>query len=100
MDPDHGFFGWMDKTNVIYCFFVMGICCRAGTFISYTYAFYSFSSIVVTNAMTSEPVISQTIAVLFGLDKIPGAVTIIGMMISCVGIYLLSRTLDTKNSNY
>jgi drug/metabolite transporter (DMT)-like permease len=58
MDPEFGMFGWLSSENFIYCFFVMGIFCRSGTFIAYTYALYSYSIIIVTNAMMLEPLIS------------------------------------------
>jgi drug/metabolite transporter (DMT)-like permease len=93
MNPQNGLFGWFDPLHFLYIFFVMGLICRVGTQISYTYALYSFSPVIVTNAMLSEPLISQILAISMGLDNMPGIFTFVGMFITCCGIVLLSRTL-------
>ena len=57
-DPKTGFFGLFTTENFIYSFFVMGIMCRSVTFLAYTYAIMSFSTVIVTNVFMTEPLIS------------------------------------------
>ena len=96
MDPAVGFFGWLSSKNFVYIFFVMGMFCRVGTSTAYTYALFSYSTIVVTGVMLSEPLISEMIAIVMGLDNIPGVFTFIGMFITCIGLIVLSKSVGKE----
>lgn len=94
MDPVNGYFGYLTSENFVYSFIIMGVLCRSGTFIAYTFALFAYSIIIVTNAMMAEPMLSQILGVVAGIDNMPGLFTFVGMMITCMGIALLSLTLN------
>lgn len=96
--PTTGFFGWGQPSNFLYTFFVMGVMCRSVTFIAYTLAIKTFSTVIVTNVFMTEPLISQVLGILLGIDKLPGFITFFGLIVTCCGLIVLSSSVSKSNN--
>jgi len=50
-----------------------------------------FSPLVIGTAVLFEPIGSQIIGCLLGLDQIPGAMTFIGTLVTLIGLYFVTK---------
>jgi hypothetical protein len=87
LDPAHGAFGFFYYESYLYVLFGVGLVGGALCYGTYGFILKYFSPIVLCTAFLFEPFISQTIGCMMGLDKSPGFLTILGTLITLVGLY-------------
>jgi hypothetical protein len=90
MDPTTGVFGFLTPSNFVYASFFVGFLGGALCYASYGYVLKFFSPVVLCTALLFDPFVSQTLGCIFGLDKSPGILTLMGSLITLVGIYYVS----------
>mmetsp|Transcript_5566 Transcript_5566/g.5083 ORF Transcript_5566/g.5083 Transcript_5566/m.5083 type:complete len:126 (+) Transcript_5566:466-843(+) len=86
-DPITGLFGWMNKEEIWFNLFVIGLMSGIGTFFFYPLCIIFFSPLILGNVYLLEPVVCTMYGVLLGLDKLPGLLTYIGSLITLFGLY-------------
>ena len=58
---------------------------------AYSMSYKYYSPLVIGTAVLFEPIGSQIIGCLLGLDKIPGALTFIGTFVTLIGLYFVAK---------
>lgn len=84
-----GAFGFFNENLFCYTVFGVGLGC-AIMYASYGYGIKYVSPIALCTAFLFEPFISQTVACMLGLDKLPGIMTFIGTMVVLLGLYYVA----------
>lgn len=90
-DPHTGAFGFLNDGLWMYVILVYGFftgACNQGSFaMSCRY----FSPIVIGTAVLFEPIGSQIIGCLMGIDKVPGIMTFLGTFVIMIGLFFVSK---------
>lgn len=55
-----------------------------------------YSPMVVTNAYLLEPIVAQLLGYYLGIDKLPGYMTVVGTIITLLGIIIIDHTVRKK----
>ena len=92
-DPHSGVFGFLGGGThlALYVIFVYGFFTGACNMGAYSMSCKYFSPLVIGTAVLFEPIGSQIIGCLLGLDKIPGALTFIGTAVTLVGLFFVAK---------
>ena len=97
-NPVTGVFGFLRKELWLYVIVFYGFftgACNQGAFaMSCKY----FSPLVIGTAVLLEPIGSQVIGCIMGLDKIPGPMTFIGTIGTLIGLYFVARGGQLKSA--
>lgn len=91
LNPTTGAFGFLDSNLWAYVIFVYGFFTGACNMGSYSMSCKYFSPLVIGTAVLFEPIGSQIIGCVLGLDKIPGLMTFIGTGVTLVGLYFVAK---------
>eukprot|EP00347_Sterkiella_histriomuscorum_P019228 403342450 len=104
-----GMFGFLVSNEIWYCIFALGFYCGSVVYCCNALSQQIFSPLIIATSKLFEPVISQTMACLLGIDKMPGLPTIMGCSIALGGIFLVSyggftlqekqKIINYKNQN-
>ena len=86
-DIEFGLFGFLNSSNLFYCFVPFGIFAGFFGLPGYVVALKFFSPVLVSTSMLLEPFISQLFGYYFEIDKAPGFLTYLGTLIVIVGIF-------------
>jgi hypothetical protein len=96
-DRHTGVFGFLKADLWLYVVISYGFftgACNQGSFaMSCRY----FSPLVIGTAVLLEPIGSQIIGCLMGLDKVPGAMTFLGTLGTLVGLYFVTKGGQLKS---
>ena len=99
LDPDYtvsfevefGLFGFLNSSNLFYCFVPFGIFAGFFGLPAYVFALKFFSPAIVATSFLLEPFTSQIFGYYFGIDKAPGFLTYLGTLIDIVGIFSIQQ---------
>ena len=94
-DALNGVFGWLTPRNFVYSFLVYGFVTRYAVSVTYVFAFYYFSAIIVSNIFMLEPILGQLIGICLGQDHLPGVTTMCGIVTVIYGV--LTQTQDLSD---
>ena len=86
MDTSTGIFGFMDPEYFFYCLMVLGFFTGAIAFLSAAAVLKYFPPVVLLIGYLFEPLFSQALSCLLGIDKLPGPLTFIGGSLVFIGI--------------
>ena len=89
-DPDIGSFGFFNVDYWPYVVFGLGFFTGTCSYGSTAMVLKYCSPLVLCTALLFTPFIGQAYGVLLGIDKLPGFLTLIGTLISMVGLYYVS----------
>jgi drug/metabolite transporter (DMT)-like permease len=56
-----------------------------------------YSPVVVNNMLLLEPFGSQLTAYIYNIDQLPGIITVVGSIVTVIGIYLIAKHTINKN---
>ena len=95
-DPHTGVFGFLNPGEegwwkVAYVILVYGFFTGACNMGAYSMSCKYFAPLVIGTAVLFEPIGSQIIGCLLGLDKIPGIMTFIGTGVTLVGLFFVAK---------
>ena len=89
LDVERGCFGFLNPQIAAVTLLPYGIlCCLMGS-AGYIMSLLYFSPELIANCFLLEPFNAQFLGCLFGLDSMPGVLTIIGTAVTLVCIYLI-----------
>ena len=96
LDPVIGCLGFFDKSCALVAFipygFLSSICGSAG----YVLSLMFYSPVVVANAFLLEPICAQILGYFLKIDKMPGYMTFMGIVIALMGVVLIDYTTRKK----
>jgi hypothetical protein len=96
-DPYYGCFGFLHKDHLFINLFLNGflasLCGSAGYIVSLLF----FTPVVTTNAFLVEPFLAQMLGYLTGLDNLPGAMTLIGAVVTVTSIFMIDKGGRLRN---
>ena len=90
-DPLTGAFGFFTPELWLYVIFVYGFFTGACNMGAYSMSCKYFSPLVIGTAVLFEPIGSQIIGCLLGLDKIPGFLTFLGTFVTLIGLFYVAQ---------
>lgn len=92
-DPKTGVFGFLGGGSqlALYVIFVYGFFTGACNMGAYSMSCKYFSPLVIGTAVLFEPIGSQVIGCILGLDKIPGLLTFLGTGVTLVGLFFVAK---------
>ena len=90
-DPRTGAFGYWASGDALYVVLVYGLFTGACNMGAYSMSLRYFSPLVVGTAVLFEPIGSQALGCLLGLDKVPGPLTLLGTAVTLAGLYFVAR---------
>lgn len=90
-DPKTGAFGFLQPHLWLYVIFVYGFFTGACNMGAYSMSCKYFSPLVIGTAVLFEPIGSQILGCILGLDHIPGWMTFMGTGVTLVGLYFVAR---------
>ena len=65
----------------------------------YVFCLLFYSPVVTSNSYLIEPFIAQALGFMFGLDKIPGLMTLLGTLLAIAGIGYLQKGNNEHQAN-
>jgi drug/metabolite transporter (DMT)-like permease len=103
-DPHTGVFGFLGGGLKLasYVLLVYGFFTGACNMGAYSMSCKYFSPLVIGTAVLFEPIGSQIIGCLLGLDKIPGPLTFIGTAVTLAGLFFVSKggSLNARQTHH
>lgn len=103
-DPKTGFLGFLGKdlNLALYVLLVYGFFTGACNMGAYSMSCKYFSPLVIGTAVLFEPIGSQIIGCIIGLDKIPGFLTFLGTLVTMGGLFFVAKggTLNARFSHH
>ena len=93
LDPHTGVFGYLGGSldYSLYVIFVYGLFTGAFNMGAYSMSCKYFSPLVIGTAVLFEPIGSQIIGCIIGLDKIPGYMTFLGTAVTLLGLFFVAK---------
>jgi drug/metabolite transporter (DMT)-like permease len=91
LSPKKGLFGWLDGQQAFTAIFWYGFFATFWGSIGYVLAMQFYSPLIVMNAYLMEPLIAQVLGYIFGIDLMPGMVTILGVILIFGGTLLVNK---------
>lgn len=80
LNREHGLFGWLSADIAFTSIFFFGFFATFFGSVGYLLSMQFFSPMTCLSAQLLEPFCAQILAVIFGIDKVPGVVTIVGVV--------------------
>lgn len=87
----HGLFGWLSADIAFTSIFFFGFFATFFGSVGYLLSMQFYSPMTCLNAYLLEPFFAQILGLLFGIDKFPGAVTIIGVVAVTVATVMVNK---------
>lgn len=104
IDKNYGCFGFFSSEAAFMAFVPFGLVSALLGSAGYVICLLFFSPLVCTNAFLLQPYVAQILGYAFGIDSFPGFLTILGTLMTGVGIYCIDRgsrvKIMLKNKNY
>ena len=91
-DPVWGAFGFLDLSQIFIAFVPYGIFCTFFGNVGYIFATIFFSPVVTASCLLVEPPLAQVFGYLWGIDKFPGFLTIMGGLVAIFGLFMLQMS--------
>lgn len=91
IDRHHGLFGWLSGDIAFTSIFFFGFFATFFGSVGYLLSMQFYSPATCMHAYLLEPFLAQVLGIAFGIDKVPGAVTIVGVVVVTVASIMVSK---------
>ena len=91
IDRNKGLFGWLSADIAFTSIFFFGFFATFFGSVGYLLSMQFYSPITCMNAYLLEPFFAQVLGLLFGIDKFPGTVTILGVIAVAFGTVVANK---------
>ena len=89
IDPVNGCFGFLNRDNLFIALIPYGILASFCGSAGYVLCLLWYSPVVTSNSYLIEPFIAQALGFWFGIDAMPGLLTLVGTLLAIAGIMFL-----------
>jgi drug/metabolite transporter (DMT)-like permease len=96
-DMEKGCLGFFDPRIALFTFLPFGLLCAVMGSAGYVACLIYYSPLVVSNAYLVEPFIAQLLGFYLGFDNCPGPFTILGSILTIMGIVFIERATQVKS---
>ena len=90
-DPVNGCLGFLNKETLFVAFVPYGILASFCGSAGYVLCLLFYSPVVTSNSYLIEPFIAQALGYAWGIDAMPGLLTLLGTILAIAGIMFLQK---------
>lgn len=91
LNRQHGLFGWLGADIAFTSIFFFGFFATFFGSVGYLLSMQFYSPMTCLHAYLMEPFFAQILGLLFGIDKVPGVVTIIGVVAVAIATVMVNK---------
>lgn len=98
LDVENGCLGFLNPQVMFVALVPYGILAAFFGSAGYVLCLLFYSPVVTSNSYLIEPFIAQALGFMFGVDKIPGFMTLLGTLFAIAGIWYLQKGNNEKQA--